>query len=100
MGCGEISDTTFFPVLNSQFIVGPNPANQFINIFFGGDTLNIESLNFVLSDIEGRLVYSFKPTSTETTYMLNAEQFARGLYVLSLNDGKRILQQEKIVLER
>ena len=100
VGCG-VQDTAFFPVFGDHFIIGPNPASQFINIYLGSlESLNLESLNFQLYDIQGKLVYSFNPTTPETTYMLSTENFASGLYVLSLREGERILQQQKIVVER
>jgi Secretion system C-terminal sorting domain len=100
VGCG-VADTSFFPSIGSHFIVGPNPASQFINIYVGTlESLKLESLNFQLFDIQGKLVYEFLPTQTETTYMLSTDKFAGGLYVLSLSDGERVLQQEKIVVER
>ncbi len=100
LDCGT-TDTTFFPTFSNYFIVGPNPASQFINIFLGSlDSLSLESLNFELHDVQGRLVYSFKPTTAETTYMLSTGNFAGGLYVLTLKQNNQVLQQNKIAIER
>ena len=95
------TDTTFFTIFGSHFIIGPNPATQFINIYVGLlESLNLESLHFTLHDAQGKLAYEFSPTQIETTYMLSTEKFASGLYVLSLSDGERVLQQQKIVVEK
>ena len=101
VGCGIADTTTSLPSFGSHFIIGPNPAAQFINIYIGTlESLNLEYLHFTLHDVQGKLVYEFEPTQTETTYMLSTEKFANGLYVLSLSDGERVLQQEKLVVEK
>ncbi len=101
VGCGISDTTTSLPSFGSHFIIGPNPATQFINIYVGSlESLNLESMNFLLYDMQGKLVYEFSPTQIETTYMLSTEKFASGLYVLSLSDGDRVLQQEKLVVEK
>lgn len=101
VGCGISDTTTSLPSFGSHFIIGPNPASQFINIYVGTlESLNLEYLHFTLHDLQGKLVYEFEPIQTETTYMLSTEIFASGLYVLSLSDGERVLQQQKIVVAK
>ena len=98
VGCG-VQDTSFLPSFGSHFLIGPNPANQFINIYVGTlGSLNLESLRFTLHDLQGKLVYEFSPNQIETTYMLSTEKFSSGLYVLSLREGEKVLQQQKLVV--
>jgi Secretion system C-terminal sorting domain len=100
VGCG-VADTAFFPVFGNHFIIGPNPANDFLNIYVGSlEYLNRESLNFTLYDVQGKLVYEFVPTEINTTYMLSTERFASGLYVLTLRNDGGVLQQQKLVISK
>ncbi len=98
----DTTDSTFFPVFNSHFIIGPNPANDFINIYFGpSPTLpQGKGVVFEIHDVQGKLVYSFVPTTTETTYMMSTEILAAGMYVISLRNGDKVLQQQKVIVEK
>jgi Secretion system C-terminal sorting domain len=99
VGCA--SDKPFFPAIPSHFIVGPNPASQFINIYFAGGALNLAQTRFEMFDLQGRLVYTFVPETADTTYMLSTEQFASGTYVLLLHhNGEKVQEQKVIVAEQ
>jgi len=97
VGC-SVADSTFFPVVPSHFIVGPNPAAQFINIYFAGGDLDLTQTHFDMYDLQGRLVYSFAPDARDTTYMLSTDQFASGTYVLLLHHNGEKVQEQKIVV--
>jgi Secretion system C-terminal sorting domain len=98
VGCA--SDKPFFPVVPSHFIVGPNPASQFINIYFAGGDLDLTQTHFDMYDIQGRLVYSFAPDAADTTYMLSTEKFAGGTYVLLLHHNGEKVQDMKLVVTK
>jgi hypothetical protein len=97
VGC-SVADTTFFPVVPSHFIAGPNPASQFINIYFAGGDLDLAQTHFDMYDLQGRLVYSFAPDAIDTTYMLSTEKFASGTYVLHLSHNGEKVQEQKVVV--
>jgi len=97
VGC-SVADTAFFPTFGSHFIVGPNPASQFINIYFAGGDLNLSQTHFDIYDLQGRLVYSFAPDAADTTYMLSTEKFASGTYVLMLHHNGEKMQEQKVII--
>lgn len=98
VGCASNDTTAFFPPLAHHFIVGPNPATQFINIYFAGGDLDLSQTHFDLYDLQGRLVYSFVPDAPDTTYMLSTEQFASGTYVVLLHHNGEKVQEQKILI--
>jgi Secretion system C-terminal sorting domain len=97
VGC-SLADTALFPTFGSHFIVGPNPASQFINIYFAGGALDLAQTRFEMYDLRGRLVYTFFPNAADTTYMLSTEQFACGTYVLMLHHNGEKVQDKKVVI--
>ncbi|MFN0030740.1 MAG: T9SS type A sorting domain-containing protein [Flavobacteriales bacterium] len=96
----DTTDSSFFPVFTSHFIIGPNPASDFINIYYGpSPTLpQGKGVAFDIHDVQGKLVYSFVPTTTETTYMMSTEILAAGMYVISLRNGDEVVEQRKVVV--
>jgi hypothetical protein len=80
-----------------HFIFGPNPITQSLNIYFDGSDLILENLSFELYDITGRLVDRFIPSTSDTTYIWDLENLSAGEYILSLEQGKKRLQSEKIL---
>jgi hypothetical protein len=98
VGCASNDTTAFFPAVAHQFIVGPNPATQFINIYFAGVDLDLAQTQFQMYDLQGRLVYSFAPDAADTTYMLSTEQFASGTYLLLLHHKGEKVQEQKIMV--
>jgi outer membrane protein assembly factor BamB len=98
VGCAAIDTTAYFPPVANQFIVGPVPATQFINIYFAGGDLDLAQTQFQMYDLQGRLVYSFVPDAANTTYMLSTEKFASGTYVLHLSHNGAKVQEQKIII--
>ena len=97
MSCG--CEIPFFPDVSNYFLVGPNPASNSLNIYLGDQqNSSNESLEFHVHDMTGRLVFSFKPTTSNTTYIADVSMWAKGSYVLSLTDGTHIFQKEKILV--
>ena len=83
-----------------RFKVGPNPANQLLNIhLFASAHFHFSSLHFQLHDMQGRLIKEFFPPTDNTTYMMDVEQYESGVYVLSLVDEGVVVQTEQIVIE-
>jgi hypothetical protein len=98
VGCAAIDTTAYFPSVANQFIAGPVPATQFINIYFAGGDLDLAQTQFQMYDLQGRLVYSFVPDAANTTYMLSTEKFASGTYLLHLSHNGAKVQEQKIII--
>jgi hypothetical protein len=98
VGCASSDTTAYFPPVANQFIVGPVPATQFINIYFAGGDLDLTQTHFDMYDLQGRLVYSFAPDAADTTYMLSTEKFASGAYVLMLHHNGEKVQERKVII--
>jgi hypothetical protein len=79
-----------------HFIFGPNPANQYLNVYFFE---GIPDAIAYIYDLNGKRLDSFVPRQGKTTYMLNLKDYAPGTYVLSLENEGRVIQSEKIIVE-
>ena len=85
--------------LNSEktyFKAGPNPLTQGQNlhIYLGSEATG----TFILRDSQGKEIKSFPAHSKNTTYTWELDM-SSGSYVLSLVDGNKVLQSEKIIKE-
>ncbi len=98
MSCG--CEVPFFPEVPHYFLTGPNPATHSLNIYYGDVQDVSTAAEFRVHDMNGKLVYAFKPTTTSTTYIVDVSEWARGQYVLSLIDGSRVMQSEKVIVVR
>ncbi len=83
------------------FKYGPNPSRDFIHVYLR----DIQSLSLVqseiqLHDLQGRLIKSFKPQRVDTTYLLDTEGVSTGDYILSLVSGGKVMQSERVIVER
>ena len=59
----------------------PNPTSDYLNIFFKNQEGRKDGI-FRLVDMNGRVVLEFKADKMETTYMLDVERYASGIYFL------------------
>ncbi len=94
-GCQENSVSE----LNSEkayFKAGPNPLahGQNLHIYLGSEVTG----TFILRDSQGKEIKSFPAHSKNTTYTWELGIIS-GSYVLSLVDGGRVLQSEKVLKE-
>ncbi|MFM9985644.1 MAG: T9SS type A sorting domain-containing protein [Flavobacteriales bacterium] len=85
----------------SLFLVGPNPAQDFLNIYLKEISgVQYVDIVFEIFDLSGKLVKSFSPYKGDTTYLLDTTALESGEYVLLLKNGDKILQREKILVVR
>lgn len=96
----EINDFKNNP---SWFAVGPNPVskNGMLNVYCKGNTNNQYQLRnpvFVLFDTNGNKIKEFDLEKISLTYIINFQKIASGNYLLSLLDGNKIIQNEKIIV--
>ncbi len=109
------------------FLVGPNPARDYINIYLrltppdgyrdssAGEgaaypptstfdiqhsLFDIRNSTFVIHDLLGNEIKSFAPHRADTTYIVDTTGLAGGQYVVSLVSEGAVLQSEKIVVAR
>ena len=94
-GCQENSISE----LNSEktyFKAGPNPLaqGQNLHIYLGNEATG----TFSLRDAQGKEIKSFSAQGKNTTYTWELD-ISSGSYVLSLVDGNKVLQSQKIIIE-
>jgi hypothetical protein len=82
--------------VRKYFIYGPNPASQYLNVYFFE---GLPDAHVYINDLNGRRLESFIPGQGKTTYVLNVEDYAPGTYVLSLENEGKVIQSEKIVVD-
>ncbi|MFM9985642.1 MAG: T9SS type A sorting domain-containing protein [Flavobacteriales bacterium] len=83
----------------SLFLVGPNPAQDFLNIYLKEISgIQHYDIVFEIFDLSGRLVKSFSPYKGDTTYLLDTNDINAGEYLLLLKKGNELLQSQKIVV--
>ncbi len=102
-GCDENCDVSVAEndkVANqSLFLVGPNPAQDFLNIYLKEISgIQYEDIVFEIFDLSGKLVKSFSPYRGDTTYLLDTNDINAGEYLLLLKKGNELLQCQKIVV--
>jgi len=73
-----------FTISSASFAVYPNPSTG--NISFNTDGL-LGNAKVVLSDLQGRVVYSENAQTTSNAYSLNVKSLAAGQYVLSVSSN-------------
>lgn len=74
--------------IKPEFSISPNPASDYINITnLSGDS---QSWSGEIRDQSGRIVESFNFSHTVgTVFRIDISQFAKGIYILSFQSGKK-----------
>mgnify|MGYP003805799403 CR=1 FL=1 len=77
----------------------PNPANYELNVTFNSD--NNETAVINIYDLTGRMVFTknFQSAQGRNTYTLNTSDLSKGVYILTLENGGKMLNQ-KLVIEK
>jgi hypothetical protein len=78
------------------FIYGPNPASQYLNVYFFE---GIPDAIVSIYDLNGKRLDSFIPRQGKTTFMLNIESYTSGTYILSCEKDGLLLQSERITIQ-
>ncbi len=79
------------------FKVGPIPASNFLNIY---QIHQVSPLAvYELYDMQGRLMKSIPVVDKNTTLMVDISDLSSGNYVLSLKEGSKRLQQQKVTID-
>ena len=101
-GCDTIVgiEELLFAEQQTWFTYGPNPVKTRLNIYL--TEINpgiINDLTFELRNLEGKLIRQFYASEFGgISYMLDIDNQPGGMYILSLRNGNRILQSERIII--
>ena len=94
-GCDTL-DNAISEINPIEFLVYPNPADQFINIAFS----KLESLNnaeIKLYNMQGRLIKQTLLRHNQATYMFDSSMLENGPYLMSI-ESSRFVTSKKIVI--
>ncbi|MBX7053100.1 MAG: T9SS type A sorting domain-containing protein [Flavobacteriales bacterium] len=94
VGVNEHEETT-----TSGFLVGPNPASDFLNIYLKPQTSLQSNVRFELRTTDGKLVKQFSAGKADTTYLLDVSDLASGNYLLTLIHDGQVKEVKRVVVE-
>lgn len=94
-GCDTL-DNAISEINPIEFLVYPNPADQFINIAFS-KTESFQDAAIKLYDMQGRLIRQLTLQHNQATYMLDCRTFENGTYLLGI-EGLTFAKTIKIVV--
>ena len=97
---GKIGDTTSIGVKeyardNNQISLYPNPAKRFVNVDLSQMKHFYNKLEVI--NAEGKEVYS--SFISEKKVKLITDQFAKGVYLVQIKDGAKLLVTKKLIIE-
>ena len=101
-GCDTITSIEDIKELEQiEFITGPNPATDYLNVFLPDIPAKFKSSPFSLElrNTEGKTVERVSIMNYNTTIILDVKNHPRGIYLLSLVSGGRELTTQKIIIE-
>jgi len=84
---------------DQAFLVGPNPASDMLTIYLPGEVTRTHYTQFVLTDLMGKQIKTFTADTGSTTYMLDVQDYAAGIYLLSLVVEDGVVQTVRVVVE-
>lgn len=83
------------------FKVGPIPATQYLNVYLPLSTVQVLTKpKFALYDMNGCKITEFEASQGNCTYMLVAENYASGTYVLTLLSSDVLVQSKQVIIGR
>lgn len=94
-GCDTL-DNAISEMNPIEFLVYPNPSDQFINIAFS----QLESLSeakMKLHDMQGRLIKQTALQHNQATYMLDCSTLKNGTYLLSI-ESERFVTTKRVIV--
>ncbi len=79
---------------NSSFSLYPNPAGDYINIYFKGLAMDPELIQIL--DMTGKIIHESKEINNESPIQINSQNLKPGIYLLKIYSGKDILSKKII----
>ncbi len=97
---GNFGDTTDVGIkentkLSSKVGLYPNPAKRFVNVDLTEMNRYYNKLEII--NIEGKEVYSL--SISEKTVKINTENFAKGVYMVQVKDGSKLIGNKKLIIQ-
>ena len=80
-GCQTVS-TTEASVIHAQLTIYPNPATDYLNVFFHRQSNSRELWQFRLLDTMGKVYSNFQTELPEMTFILEVQHLPSGIYFL------------------
>lgn len=77
----------------ADFSISPNPANDFANISFTNNTVTPRLVRVL--HMSGQVLYS--QTTTDNTLTIDTQNFASGVYILHITEGKNYYTKKFII---
>ena len=94
-GCDTL-DNAISEINPIEFLIYPNPADQFINIAFSKHE-SLKDAEIKLYDLQGRLIKQTPLQHNQATYMFDCSTLENGTYLLSI-ESKSFVSTKKIVV--
>jgi hypothetical protein len=76
----------------------PNPAGNVAYILIKSDD-NVPDLSFNIYNTTGQLITTQTHATTDVTYVLNTGAFAKGMYLVDVMSGRKVVATKKFVKE-
>jgi hypothetical protein len=80
---------------DQQFVVGPVPADWFINVHVLNDEY-LDSRRIEIHNLLGQQVLSYSTPTGQATYMIDTQSLSSGIYIVSMTEHGRVVQSEKV----
>ena len=74
-------------VAGESILVYPNPTTDYLHVDI---PKNVDDLEILLTNVDGSTLYRKRTSESGTTLSIDVSQYARGIYFLSIRDGKEI----------
>jgi len=83
-------------IINTTFLIYPNPANTLLNILFT-TPYNAGNFTFKIYDVSGRLLQTDEHFTPNLPYTVNVSNFANAIYFIEILNGKDRVGRGKFV---
>ncbi len=84
---------------DQQFVVGPVPADWFINVHVLNDEY-LDSRRIEIHNLLGQQVLSYATPTGQATYMIDTQSLSSGIYIVSMTEHGRVVQSEKVEVRK
>jgi len=89
--------TPVFDPAFEEISIFPNPASDFLRISLPQKT---RATQVFLSDLQGRRILAQDATLSDDAFSIDLQDYASGVYLLEVMEGKDLVVSEKIVVTK
>jgi hypothetical protein len=79
-----------------EFRTGPNPANQFINVFLSGFPSATKDFSLEVYDMMGKRIHQGKKVFDDTTHMIDVASWQSGTYLVVLRFQGEVVSTQRV----